>query len=113
MVSSTTKKFNYYLLVIWAFANTSQILKMLNIALKEVISLGYSPPKLFCARKALSNFSTVRLETFVDLEKELKQTSPKFESEKHERINFDDPLYYSFTSGTTGFPKAAIIKNSR
>ncbi|ODN04513.1 Long-chain fatty acid transport protein 4, partial [Orchesella cincta] len=82
-------------------------------ALKEAINLGYKPLQLFCALKTSTSSNITRLVNSIDLESELKKVSPKFESDKHERINFDDPLYYSFTSGTTGFPKAAIIKHSR
>ncbi|CAL8071952.1 unnamed protein product [Orchesella dallaii] len=87
--------------------------KTASDALKEVMALGFKPLKLFCALKSTTDPTITRQENFIDLESELKKTSSKFDPEKHDRINFDDPLYYSFTSGTTGFPKAAIIKHSR
>lgn len=81
-------------------------------ALRQVISLGHKPGDLYCAK--INTVTKMPLPNSIDLDAELKKVSPQLdESSKRDQINFDDPLYYSFTSGTTGFPKAAIIKHSR
>jgi len=48
----------------------------------------------------------------IDLDAELDKVSdsPPLNAEK---LNFSDKLVYIFTSGTTGLPKAAVIKHSR
>ena len=47
------------------------------------------------------------------LSTDLLSTLPASRPEVEDRPGFDDPLMYIFTSGTTGLPKAATIKNSR
>lgn len=87
--------------------------------INHVIGMGYQPSGDLYVLKKISGLgsssggSDSELYTkAIDLEKELEKVTPTPVLEAS-KINFDDPLYYSFTSGTTGFPKAAIIKHSR
>ena len=61
-----------------------------------------------------SGYNSTQLKSGVDLDKELANypTDP-VPTSVQTCSNFNDKLLYIFTSGTTGLPKAAVIKNSR
>jgi solute carrier family 27 fatty acid transporter 1/4 len=64
---------------------------------------------LFCSGHS-SPASLLRNATDLDVASRVAPTSPPVPSSP---INFTDKLLYIFTSGTTGLPKAAVIKHSR
>ncbi|CAL8096219.1 unnamed protein product [Orchesella dallaii] len=69
---------------------------------------GFTGTLLYCS----GHKGNPLLEFSIDLDKGLKDvlgTPPLVK----EPVGFNDKLYYIFTSGTTGLPKAAIIKHSR
>lgn len=59
----------------------------------------------FCYGQGGLDKSTQNLKAILESESGAKPNGPK--------ISYKDPLYYVYTSGTTGFPKAAIIRHSR
>ncbi len=60
-----------------------------------------------------SSSSSDLVRSYSLLSTDLLSTLPSSRPEVEDRPGFDDPLMYIFTSGTTGLPKAATIKNSR
>jgi len=64
---------------------------------------------LYCSGHAVGD---TLLKHTTDLDLGLK-VAPASAPVPSEPINFTDKLLYIFTSGTTGMPKAAVIKHSR
>ena len=65
-----------------------------------------------CTTPEIQN-STEKINS-VDLDKEISGTTKEaIDKSVQDSISFKDKLMYIFTSGTTGMPKAAIIKQSR
>jgi len=78
-------------------------------AVTEILDMGgMETLPLYCSGHAGSNF----LMKATDLDAGLLH-APTSVPVPSEAINFTDKLLYIFTSGTTGLPKAAVIKHSR
>lgn len=77
-------------------------------AIQEIIDMGIAPLPLYSSGHGKEQM----LPNAIDLDAELQKTSagPATPSSP---INFSDKLLYIFTSGTTGLPKAAVVKHSR
>jgi acyl-coenzyme A synthetase/AMP-(fatty) acid ligase len=79
-------------------------------AVGEILELGgMEELPLFCSGHS-PGASLLRNATDLDFLSRLAPTSDPVPSSP---INFTDKLLYIFTSGTTGLPKAAVIKHSR
>ncbi|XP_035706331.1 long-chain fatty acid transport protein 4 isoform X4 [Folsomia candida] len=81
----------------------------LGLAINEVIELGPLPK---CDLYSTGHGDEQLLFNSLDLDVKIKSYS-KEAPVISTPINFSDKLLYIFTSGTTGLPKAAIIKHSR